>query len=266
MRIEDHVMFTAKHGKWEVGEKHLVMDDRHVAHFLARVSNTVNGKIGEYLGSVMNVPGIISLAEEIAEKDDPKEVFKALKSPGTSRKLGKLVFETDKKAKKLVVDVAKAFLVRETLVRGKFKMDYPEEPISELMVVFPYQSEHINFTAKYGKWIVVKRLMIDDKTPMADIARILASINETATSKIAAYAGIDVKGIGNYFKGISKKTKGDELGIAVEKYLHFKGENYAPEEFAEHARVYALRILLEKLGLNLDIPAKSLEKYLEKKA
>lgn len=269
MKIEDHVMFTARHGKWEVGEKLIVMEDAKIAHFLARVANTVNAKIGEYLIDVVNVPAIISLAEDTAGKGDVKEAFKALKSPGTSRKLGSLVMETDKKLKKLLVDVAKAYLARETLARLSLPVDYPEEPIGELKVVLPFHGEHVNFTAKHvkdgEKWIVVKRLMIEGETTFTEVARLLASINETATLKIAPYAGIDLKGIENYFTGVSKKTKEDAVGVAVEKLLHFPAENYAPKEFAGHARVYALRILLEKLGLGLDIPAKSLEKYLEKK-
>ena len=268
MNIEDHVMFTARHGKWEVGEKLVVMHDENIARFLARISNTVNDKIGEYLIDIMNVPALISLAEDIATKD-LKEVFKTLKSPGLSRKAGALVFEKDKKAKKLVVDVAKAFLIRETLSRTDLRVNYPEEPIKELQVVLPFREEHINFTAKHvkegEKWIVVKRIMIDEKVQMADIARILASINETATLKIAHYADINTKGIKEYFKGITKKTKGDALGIAVEKLLHFDPGSYALEGFEEYARVYALRILLENLGMKLDIPAKSLEKYMEKK-
>ncbi|WP_048148154.1 DUF2666 family protein [Palaeococcus ferrophilus] len=269
MKIEDHVMFTAKHEKWEVGEKLIVMEDENVAHFLAKVANTVNGKIGEYLIDVVNVAAIVSLAEDISGEGDVREAFKTLKSPGTSRKLGQLVMETDKKLKKLLVDVAKAYLVRETLARLSLPVDYPEEPITELKVVLPFHGEHVNFTAKHvkdgEKWIVVKRLMIDEETTFTEVARLLASINETATLKIAPYAGIDLKGIEEYFSGVSKKTKGDALIAAVEKLLHFPAENYAPEEFAGHARVYALRTLLEKLGLNLDIPAKSLEKYLEKK-
>lgn len=269
MRIEDHVMFTAKHGKWEVGEKLVVMHDENIARFLARVSNTVNDKIGEYFVEIMNVPALLTLAEDIATKD-LKEVFKTLKSPGLSRKVGNLVFEKDKKAKKLVVDAAKAFLIRETLAKTPLRVSYPEEPIKELQVMLPFRDEHINFTAKHvrdhEKWIVVKRLMIDEKVQMADVARILASINETATLKIAHYAGIDTEGIGEYFKGITKKTKGDALGIAVEKLLHFNPGSYAPKGFEEYARVYALRILLEKLGMKLDVPAKSLEKYMEKKA
>lgn len=261
--VEDHVMFTARHGSWKVGDKLLDMDDRaKVAHFLAMVSNTVNSKIPEYLTGVMNVAGIMSLAEELA-KDDLTKAVVSLKSPGTSRKLGALVFEDDKKLKKLLVEVAKAVLVRMTL--SKFvPVTYPEGELGEVKVVFPFPEDHVNFTAKHGKWIVVKRLIIDDATPMVDVARLLASINETTTLKIPAYADMDVEGIGDWFGGF-KKVKKSEIPAVVEKYLHFQPSSFASAEFEGHARVYALRKALEVVGLSLDVPAKSLEKYLEKK-
>ncbi|ASJ03540.1 hypothetical protein A3L09_09875 [Thermococcus profundus] len=261
--VEDHIMFTAKHGNWKVADKLLDMDDPlKVAHFLAQISNTVNSKIPEYLTGVMNVAGIMSLAEELAGDDLAKAVV-ALKSPGTARKLGGLVFEEDKKLKKLLVDAAKALLVRMTV--SKFEtVSYPEGSLGEVKIVFPFADDHVNFTAKHAKWIVVKRLIIDDATPMVDVARLLASINETTTLKIPAYAGIDIDGINEWFAGF-KKVKKSEIPAVVEKYLHFQPSSFAPGEFEGHARIYALRKALEVLGLPLDVPAKSLEKYLEKK-
>lgn len=50
----------------------------------------------------------------------------------------------------------------------------------------------------------------------------------------------------------------------MEAYEAFEPSAYADEPFLEHARVYALRVALEKIGLPLDVPSKSLEKYLEK--
>lgn len=261
MRVEDQIVFTAHHGNWKVADRLIDMEDEKIAHFLASIANTVNPKIPEYLTEVMNVAGIFSLAEEIARKDLSDAVV-LLKSPGTSRKLGALVFEEDKKLKKHLVEVAKALLVRSVLAT-KVPVAYPEEPLNEVRIVFPFTEDHVNFTAKHGRWIVVKRLMIDEKTPMADVARLLASINETITLKLPLYAGIDTKGIEHWF-GEFKKVKKADIPAVIEKYRHFHPESYAPATFAEHARVYALRKALEKIGLPLDVPAKSLEKYLEK--
>ncbi|WP_297093271.1 DUF2666 family protein [Thermococcus sp.] len=266
MKVEDQIVFTAHHGNWKVADRLLDMEDEKVAHFIASIANTVNSKIPEYLTEVMNVAGIMSLAEEIGKKDLSDAVV-ALKSPGTARKLGQLVFEEDKKLKKHLVEVAKALLVREVLSK-KVPVEYPEEPLGEVKIVFPYNEDHINFVAFHvsgkTKWRAVRRLIIDEKTPMADVARLLASINESITLKLPLYAGIDVGGIEAWF-GEFKKVKKAEIPAVVEKYKHFPAENYAPADFQEHARVYALRTVLGKIGLPLDVPAKNLEKYLEKK-
>ncbi|WP_457752456.1 DUF2666 family protein [Thermococcus sp.] len=262
MKVEDHIMFTAVHGDWKVGDKLTEMEDEKIAHFLAELSNTVNSRIPAYLSEVMDVEGIKALAADFDGKD-LADVIVLLKSPGTSRKLGGFVNESDKKLKKLLVDVAKVLLVREVL-SSNLQIVYPEGILTELSVEPPFEEEHVNFTAKHGKWIAVRRLLIDEKTPMADIARLLAAINESLTLKLPAYAGIDVKGIDKYFSEFKKVKKAD-IPRVVEKYLEFPAEEHAPAEFVEHTRIYALRKCLEKIGLSLDFPAKSLEKYLEKK-
>ncbi len=262
MKVEDHIMFTAVHGDWRVGEKLTEMEDKKIAHFLARLSNTVSSRVPAYLNDVMDVEGIIKLARDFDEKDMTNAVV-LLKSPGTSRKLGQFVRENDKKLKKLLLDVAKALLVREVL-SSKLQIAYPEGILTELKVEPAFEEDHVNFTAKHGRWIAVRRLLIDEKTPMADIARLLAAINESLTLKLPAYAAINIGAIEKYFASFKKVKKAD-IPKVVEAYLEFPAEEYVPSEFVEHARIYALRKCLDKIGLPLDFPAKSLEKYLEKK-
>jgi len=266
MKIRDQIVFTARHGNWKVAHRLIDMEDEKVAHFIAGIANTINPKIPEYLTGVMNVSGIMSLAGELRKKELSDAVI-ALKSPGTSTKLGRLVFEEDKKLKKHLATVARAVLIRETL-SGKVPLDYPEGPLEGVEIVFPYAEDHVNFVAFHteGKtrWRAVRRIIIDEETPMEDVARILASINESITLKLPAYAGIDTGGIERWF-GEYRKVKRGEIPAVIEKYRHFQARNYAPAGFEEHARIYALRTALEKIGLPLDVPAKSLEKYLEKK-
>ncbi len=263
MVVQDHIVFTAKHREWRVGEKIISMDDNEkIAHFLARVSNTVVDRIPSYLTGVMNVAGIMSLAESTAGDDLIQAVVK-LKSPSTSKKLGQMVFEEDKKLRKLLIDVAKALLVRGVLSRFE-DIPYPEGIINELGIVLPYTADHVNFTAKHGRWVVVKRLIIDEATPKVDVARLLASINETVTSKLPVYAGIDVDGIASIFAGF-KRVRKSEVPLVMERYLQFQPVPYAPKPFERHARVYALQKAIETIGLPFHVPAKSLEKYLEKK-
>jgi len=262
MKVEDHVMFTAVHGDWKVGARLSEMDGPTVARFLSTVANTVNERIPGYLSEVMDISLIKGMAET-TKSMELVEVFTFLKSPGTSRKLGGLVHENDKKLRKLLVDVAKALLVRESL-GVKLGTAYPGGSLERLEIDPPFDGEHVNFTAKDGRWIVVKRLMIDGSVQGVDVARLLASINETVTLKLPAYAGIDVEGIEEWFSDF-KKVKKSEIPSLVKRFEEFSPEEYAPEEFAPHARIYALRAALSRMGLSLDVPAKNLEKYIEKK-
>ncbi|WP_297497030.1 DUF2666 family protein [Thermococcus sp.] len=261
MRVEDHIAFTARHLEWEVAKRLTEMDDERIALFLSAVSNSVNGRIPFYFGEILNVDGLISLANEL-RRESLTETVALLKSPGTARKLGALVGEKDKKLKKLIVDAAKALLVRETL-REIAPVDYPGGSLKGVDTEFPFSEPHVNFTAKHRRWIVVKRLIIDEKTPMLDVARLLASINETTSLKIPAYAGIDIEGIESEFP--SKKAKKEDIPKVIEAYETLEVEAFAQKPFIEHARVFALRTALGKVGLPLDVPSKNLEKYLEKK-
>ncbi|AEH25160.1 DUF2666 family protein [Pyrococcus yayanosii] len=259
MRVVDHIEFTARHGPWLVGERLEEMEEEKIAKFLARISNTVNNKLPDYLTVVIDVEGVRALLGE----GELWEVLKHLRSPGTSRKLNALIREEDKKLRKILGDVAKALLVRLSLA-NLAPVDYPVEPISEVRVKLPYEEEHVNFTAKHDRWIVVKRLMIDEKTSQLDVARLLASINETAVSKIPVYARIDVKGIKNYFSTFKKVRKEEDIKALAESLEAFPAEEFAPKEFKGFAARHALGVALSKLGLPLDVPAKVLEKYLEK--
>jgi hypothetical protein len=261
MVVEDHIEFTARHLDWEVAKRVTEMDNDRIADFLARVSNTVNERLPIYFQEVLNVDELKKLAHEL-RRDDLTETVILLKSPGTARRIGALIKEDDRKLKKLLVDSAKALLVRES-IRGLAPVEYPGGRLEGRDVEFPFTEPHVNFTAKHGGWIVVKRLIIDDKTPLLDVARLLASINETTTLKIPVYAGIDVDRIREEFP--FKKVKKSDIPKVIETYERLDISAFAEKPFEEHARVFALRIALEKIGLPLDVPAKNLEKYLEKK-
>ena len=267
MKVQEGIGFTAKHGEWIVAERLDEMENENIARFIGRIANTVNHRIPAYLRGVMDVDGIVTLAHEF-EGLSLEDAMTGLKSTGTARKLGGLVYEEDKKLRKLLVDVAKAILVREVLSKT-VPVDYPGGILEDAKTELPYEEDHINFVAFHVKtattpWRVVKRLIIDEKTPEADVARLLASINESITLKLPSYAGIDLDGITEYFGG-PKKVKKAGIRSVAEAFQSFPAEKYAPPEFKEHARVFALRKAIEKIGLPFDVPAKSLEKYLEKK-
>ncbi|CAB48995.1 DUF2666 family protein [Pyrococcus abyssi] len=251
--MQDIAEFTLKIKDMIVGEALDEINDENMSRFLARVSNTVRQEIPKYLIEKIDVDGMI---KGIKIQGTLEEKLKALKSPGTSRKIGNYIKEDDKKLRKLLQDVAKVVLVWNTL-RDDLPLDFPVGRIESLSTQPRYEEEHINFTVKYGKWIVVKRLIIDEKTPMLDIARLLASINESAVGKIPEFAGIDMKEIKDYFGGFKRVRKDEEIEELVRAFRNFKPEN-------ELAIRYAVGEMLSKLGLSIDVPSKNLEKYLEK--
>lgn len=246
------VEFTMKHGGFIVGESvHEPIED-NMARFLARVSNTVLMKFPEYIEEVVDVKGILTLIPQ----GSLEEKLKVLKSPGISRKIGNYVREENKKLKKLLIEVAKAVLTREAL-KGELPVEFPGGRIEELKIEPRYKEDHVNFTVKYGEWIVVKRLIIDEKTPMLDVARLLASINETTINKIPRFARIDMDRIEEHFSEFRKVRKAEDIARLVEKFREFKPKNNIEIR-------YAVNVMLSKLNLTIDPPAKNLEKYLEK--
>ncbi|AFK21742.1 DUF2666 family protein [Pyrococcus sp. ST04] len=244
--------FTVKHRDWNVGDEVKEFTNENIASFLAKVSNTVLDKFPQYLTEKIDIDGLLTLKPE----GTVEERLKLLKSPGTSRKIGSYVIEDDKKLKKLLVDVAKAVLVRESL-KDVLPIEFALGKIEEMKIRPRYEEDHINFTAKYGRWIVVKRLIIDEKTPLLDIARLLASINETAINKIPEFAGIEIKDIKEHFKEFKRVRKDEDIKRLVEKFNEFQPKNSFESR-------YAVSIMLSKLNLTIDPPAKNLEKYLEK--
>jgi len=260
MSVPDHVVFTARDGEWFVAKtlEAADMSNENVAHFLAALSNTVSSRMAGYLGEVMDVEGLMELAGEV-EGCDLGDCVAFLKSPKTSRKLGSLVYEKDKKLRKLLVDVARGLLVGE-VIEG---LSYPEKELPGKAVRPRFEGRHVDFTAKHGRWIVVKRILIDEKTKGVDVAYVLAGINDTAVSKLPDYAGIDMGGIEGKL-GVKKKVRKSEIPALVEAYLSLDVSEFAPEEFAPHAKVQALRLLLESIGLPPGVPVKPLKKYVEK--
>ncbi|AEC51516.1 hypothetical protein PNA2_0600 [Pyrococcus sp. NA2] len=249
----DIAEFTVKLGNMEIGEAPRELNDYELSIFLARVSNTVRALIPDYLQERIDVSRMLS---EIKVEGSIEEKLKFLRSPGTSRKINTYVMEEDKKLKKLLLDVAKVVVVWNVL-KDELPLDFPVGKIEELKIKPRYEEEHINFTVKFGKWIVVKRLIVDEKTPMLDIARLLASINETTVNKIPEFARIDVKRIEEHFKEFKKVRKEEDIKKLVEKFRKFEPKN-------ELEIRYAVKEMLSKLNLSIDIPAKNLEKYLER--
>ncbi|MDK2790664.1 MAG: hypothetical protein PWP15_1171 [Methanothermococcus sp.] len=135
------------------------------------------------------------------------------------------------------------------------------------------QEEKIQFMAKKGKWFVVKKMNIDEKTEDIEIARLLAAINETTHNKIGQFLPFDMKALEEIADEIYTKKKGrikeDELANVLMKLKSpsttRKLNNITKsKEGKEILKIILNNIILERLGIKTRVDAKLIEKYIEK--
>ncbi|WP_456472112.1 DUF2666 family protein [Methanocaldococcus sp.] len=133
--------------------------------------------------------------------------------------------------------------------------------------------EKIEFLAKHKNWFVVKKLKIDDKTEDIEIARLLCSIDETVSKKFLEYLPFNLKKLEEIADEIYKKKKGrvkEEDIIEALKKLKSPAVSRKLNEITELKegkeilKIILNNIILERLGIETKVPAKLVEKYIEK--
>ncbi|ABO35915.1 conserved hypothetical protein [Methanococcus maripaludis C5] len=133
--------------------------------------------------------------------------------------------------------------------------------------------ERIQFNAKKGKWYVSKKIKIDENTSNEEIARVLASIEETLSIKIKDFLPFDMKKIGEIADEIYEKKKGrvkeeDISGALVKLKSPGTTKKLGTIDDAKEGKEILKRLLteivLERLGITSKIEAKMIEKYIEK--
>jgi len=129
--------------------------------------------------------------------------------------------------------------------------------------------EGIQFVAKMGDWVSVKKLSIEEKTDALSVMEFLAGLSVSFDTKIGEYLGkeIDLKklegvvdeeleGIAKGEKGISQtlaKLKGTKLGKVINELCDVKGlQPKETKQLKEFCRVYSMRIAFKKIGLKAD--------------
>jgi len=127
----------------------------------------------------------------------------------------------------------------------------------------------IQFVAKMGDWLAVKKLKVEEKTDALTVMEFLAGLSVSFDFKIAEYIGkeIDVKrletvvdeeleGIAKGAKGIDEalaKVKGLKIGKVINEMVEAKGwQPKQRKELKEFCKVYALRYAFQKTGLKVD--------------
>ncbi len=129
--------------------------------------------------------------------------------------------------------------------------------------------EGIQFVAKMGDWLAVRKLKVEEKTDALMVMEFLAGLSVSFDAKIGEYLGkeVDVKrlesavneeleGIAKGAKGIDEalaKVKGLKIGKVINEMCEAKGwQPKQTKELKEFCKVYALRYAFVKAGLKVD--------------
>jgi len=122
--------------------------------------------------------------------------------------------------------------------------------------------DEIVFTAKYKDWMVVKKLLIEEKTTPQEVAAALASVEATISRKSYEYTGINREAIDAIAEKLAagKRKSFASLSEALSslKPTALKAELLAACPTPKHlpiAENYLVKSLLDKLGFqtNLDL-------------
>ena len=129
--------------------------------------------------------------------------------------------------------------------------------------------EGIQFVAKLGNWVAVRKLTIEEKTDPLMVMEFLAGLSVSFDNKIEEFLGkeIDIKrlntaieeeleGTGKGEKGISEaiaKIAGAKLGRVINELCDAKNRQpKETKELKEFCKVFALRKAFRKAGLKVD--------------
>ena len=128
--------------------------------------------------------------------------------------------------------------------------------------------DQIQFIAKVGKWVAIKKLSITDKTEPFTVACFLATLDDTFDRKIKDNLSerVDFKRIDEFIKEISgkkgKKTEeeiakllkemsGAKLTRVINSAINTDGlEKKEAKALQEFGKVYATRAILDAIGLH----------------
>ena len=120
--------------------------------------------------------------------------------------------------------------------------------------------DEIVFSAKYGDWISVKKMSIDEKTAKPEVVAMLASIRENIDRKAFQFSGVDIAKIDAKVAEITKgrrKAYGTLAEVVSSLNWSELKQVFAasvPEERAVPlAEAYFFKSLLTALGFNFEV-------------
>ncbi|MFN3910321.1 MAG: DUF2666 family protein [Candidatus Anstonellaceae archaeon] len=123
--------------------------------------------------------------------------------------------------------------------------------------MFDESKDQVVFVAKNKDWVVIKKLLIDEKTTLEEVGFLLASIQKSINEKSFSYFGLDCLKIRELAKKfVANKRKG--LSTIGEIFSSFKGNELKKELLAcckkgDHyplAEQFFVLAILDELGFN----------------
>ncbi|MEA1993692.1 MAG: DUF2666 family protein [Euryarchaeota archaeon] len=129
--------------------------------------------------------------------------------------------------------------------------------------------DKINFIAKHGKWIAVKKMEIDENTDKIVIARLLLSIRETAGRKLFEYLDedFDLEELDDIVSDTVPKgtLSGGKIAEALKKLKYSVPRKVEGSKLEKKIKkqIVTEKVLQELKFKTLD--ADTLEKYIKKK-
>ena len=117
--------------------------------------------------------------------------------------------------------------------------------------------DEVIFAAKKGDWIAIKKLAVDDKTALPEVAGVLMGIRQAIDRKIFFFAGVDTFVLDELAVGMAKgKKKGyasaAELLSAPKPREQLLAACKSPDALPQ-AEAYLNRALLEAIGLRTEV-------------
>jgi len=133
--------------------------------------------------------------------------------------------------------------------------------------------EHINFSAKYKSWVVVKKMKVGEEIEDIDVGRILLSIRDTLNDKIYDFIGqdFDTKALEAMADELvpTGRLKEDQIAAVLKGVRSPKTTKKLKELTDEKLKLEVYKqlyteIVIKRLKLNM-LAIKPLDKYLDDK-
>ncbi|VVC71646.1 Uncharacterised protein [uncultured archaeon] len=272
----DEIAFKAKYKEWNYAERLQVNEGaktEEVLLFLAKAREAASAKAFQLSG--VDLGKVSSEAKKLAGNLPPgcHSIANALSSVKQAQL--KALFASAVKDENLA-PLAEAYFYNSLLDELQFDFSVSEDAVKRAFpgveeaktgVAGITDGDAIVFAAKYGEWISIKKMSIDEKTQYYEVMAMLASVRETIDRKFFQLAGVAVDGIDARVAVLAKGRR-KALGTLVEIFASMDAQetkaflassvpNPKAEPFAE---AYFFKTLYGTLGFNFEVNVETLKK------